>query len=181
MVTESLGHVGLLDFLRAEPTLDGTGNLSPYLYLAQTSLGQGKRQALVPVDERAKSLSRLSASHDPIRTKKAARQAVAQEPAVVSASVRALLTDLPGVNQMAIQIHMINGLSEICRSHSDQFPVVINGLSSLDPKGQDAINVAVSSLLTAAEGAGHTVDENIRGRFQSKLAEALTGRKKDRK
>ncbi|QDV62468.1 KAP family P-loop domain protein [Crateriforma conspicua] len=181
LVTESLGHVGLLDFLRAEPPLDGNDNLSHYLYLAQTSLGQGKRQALVPVDEKAKSLSRLIASNDPIRTKTAARQAAAQEPAVVSAIIRALLADLPAVNQMTIQIHMINGLSEICRSHADQFPVVIKGLSSLDPKGQDAINVAVSSLLTAAEGAGHTVDEKTRGRFQSKLAEALTVRKKKKK
>jgi hypothetical protein len=183
LVTESLGHAGLLDFLSAEPRLDGEGNLGPYLFLAQTSLGQGKRQALVPVDEKARSLARLIASNDPIRTKTAARQAAAQEPAVVSAIVRILMADLPAANQMTVQIHMINGLSEICRAHTDQFPVVTNGISVLDPKGQDAIFVAVSTLFSASEAAGYAIDEKLKGRFQSKLSEALTTRKKkkDRK
>lgn len=178
LVTESLSHVGLIGFLRAEPILDGQINLAPYLFLAQTSLGQGRRQALVPVDEKAKSLARLVSSDDPIRTKTAAKQAAAQEPAVVAAIVRILLGDLPAAGRTIIQTHMINGLAEICKANTDQYAPAIKALSTFDAKGKEAVNLSVLTLFSAAESAGNEIDDKVRSRFQSKLADALAPKKK---
>ncbi|MCD4727384.1 MAG: hypothetical protein K8R46_06975, partial [Pirellulales bacterium] len=175
LVTESLSRPGLVDFLSVEPALNGKNDLQPYLFLAQTSLGQGTRQALVPVDEKAKSLAHLIASDDPIRTRTASRQVAAQEPAVIAAVIRILLADLPLATRAIIQTHMINGLAEICKSHSEHFPAVLKTISQqLDPKGQEAVNVAANSFFNVAESAGQKVDKKVKARFSSKLAEALT-------
>lgn len=178
LVTESLARPGLVEFLLAEPSLDGKNDLHPYLFLAQTSLGQGTRQALVPVDEKAKSLARLIANDDPIRMKSASRQAATQDPGVVAAIIRIILTDLPSVTRTIIRTHMIHGLGEICKAHPEHFPSVMKAVSQLDPKGEEAINLAMSSFFNLAEAAGHPVNEKTKARFRSKFAEALTTPKK---
>jgi hypothetical protein len=179
LVSESLQRGGLLDFLQAEPKLTGEVDLNPYLFLAQTSLSRGKRDALMPIDDRAKSLARLIQSDDPLRAKTAARQAVAQEAAVVTAVVRILLNDLPA-GSTVVQTHALNGLATICHAHPDSYALVLKFLGQFDAQKRSAVALVASTLLTAAERDGREVSQELKEKFtsQSKIAAALSVPKK---
>jgi hypothetical protein len=60
---------------------------------------------------------------------------------------------------------------------------VLEAMSQLKPNGKEATNLSVNSFFSIAEKEGHEIDEKLKARFQSKLSEALTGKKKkqDRK
>ncbi|MBX3420603.1 MAG: hypothetical protein KF752_03500 [Pirellulaceae bacterium] len=174
LVTESMGRVGLIEYLLAEPKLTGEINLNDYLFLAQTSLSRGRAQGLQPADEKAKSLAVAIESDDRIRSQAGAKQAAAQEPALAASVVRILLADLATANESLLRTHIINGLEEICRKHRDQYLHAVKGLSQLDPNEQDAVCLSASTLLNAAENAGFSISKDLKDKFKgSKLAAAF--------
>jgi hypothetical protein len=60
MLSAALDEPGLAEFIAAKPAIDAATDLSPYLFLAQTSLDPKRRPALLPHDEwRATSRSVL--------------------------------------------------------------------------------------------------------------------------
>src|ERR1700683_4807692 len=73
LVSDAIGAPGLVDYLQLEPKLTDV-DLSPYLFLAQTSLNREHIAAVQPVDEKARTLARFIESDDPIRSKTAAKQ-----------------------------------------------------------------------------------------------------------
>lgn len=180
LVTESMGRVGLVEYLLAEPKLTGNINLNDYLFLAQTSLSRGRPTGLQPADEKAKTLAVAIESDDRVRSQAGSKQAAAQEPAMAASVVRILLTDLSTAKEPLLRTHIINGLEEICRKHKDQYQHAVRGLAQLDPAGQDAVSLSASTLLIAAEKASVTVAPDLKEKFKgSKLAAAFnTPRKK---
>ena len=178
LVSESLTKAGLIEYLLDEPGLTGV-DLNPYLFLAQTSLSRGRPLALLPVDEKARSLARLIESDDPLRMRTAAKRVAAEEPAIVASVVRLLLTDLPKA-QAGIQSFILNGLEVICRSHSGQYPPVLKALMTFDTAQREPVILAASTLVAGAGKAGAAVPEGLLEKFtrQSKLAAALVPDKK---
>ena len=180
LVIESMGRVGLVEYLLAEPKVSGKIDLNPYLFLAQTSLSRGRATGLQPADEKAKSLAQAIESDDPLRSRAGAKQAAAQEQAVAASVVRILLTDLVAAKEPLLRTHIINGLEAICRSHKEQYAQVVRGLSQVDPAGQDAVAISATTLFKAAEKAGTTVPPDLKEKFKgSKFASAFgSGQKK---
>lgn len=179
LVTESVGRVGLIEYLNAEPKLTGDINLNDYLFLAQTSLSRGRQTGLQPADEKAKSLAVAIESDDPVRARAGCKQAAAQEPALVASVVRILLNDLSTAKEPLLRTHIVNGLEEICRKHKDQYQLAVRGLSQVDPAGQDAVSLSAATLIAAAEKAGVTVTQEIKDKFKaSKLAAAFAAPRK---
>lgn len=174
LVTESMGRVGLIEYLLAEPKLTGEINLNDYLFLAQTSLSRGRAHGLQPADEKAKALAVAIESDDRIRSQAGAKQAAAQEPALAASVVRILLADLATAKESLLRTHIINGLEEICRKHKEQYQPSVKGLSQLDPNEQDAVSLSASTLLNAAEKAGVSISNDLKDKFKgSTLAAAF--------
>lgn len=180
LVVESMGRVGLVEYLPAEPKITGNIDLNPYLFLAQTSLSRGRATGLQPADEKAKTLALAIESDDPIRARAGAKQAAAQEDAMAGSVVRILVADLATAKEALLRTHIINGLEEICRKHKDQYQHAVRALAQVDPTGQDAVSLSAATLLGAAEKAGMTVAPELKEKFKaSKLAAAFsTPRKK---
>lgn len=179
IVRDSLRHSGLIEFLRKEPQVTGDTDLNPYLFLAQTSLSRGSQSSLRPMDDKAKALAKSIESEDPLRTKTAAYQAAAQDSSVASTVARLLLADLPQASS-TVQTHVLNGLLTICQRHADQFTSVVKSLSQFNPKQDDGVMLAASSLLHAADKAKVEVSEELQEKFRSasKVVAALTPSKK---
>src|SRR5208337_1485426 len=135
---------------------------------------RGKQDTLVPVDEKAKSLARLIESEDPLRNKTAARQAAAQESAVAAAVVRMLIADLPS-GSTTVQTHILGGLGVLCHAHPDLYAPVLKFLLQFNAQQRDAVALAASTLVSAAERAGRDVPPELTDKFtgQSKVAAAL--------
>ena len=180
LVAESLNKTGLIEYMLAEPVLSGDIDLRPYLYLSQTALSRGRAVALVPVDEKARSLARMIESDDPLRTKTAAKRTASEEPAVVGSVVRILLADFSQTQNIVIQTHILNGLDAICRVHRDQYSAVLMLLGQIEVIGKDAVAISASTLLENASKAGINVSPELKEKFAkgSKIAAALTTSKK---
>ena len=176
VVADSLGIPGLLDYLTHEPRVTGETDLRPYLFLAQTSLGRGRVMGLVPADEKAKALANSIESDDPLMSKTAAKQAAAQEPAIVSSVVRVLVGDLSAAKSILQKTHILTGLDVICRSHKDQYAPVLKALAPFDPTGNAAVAIAASAFLSNAEQEKIDVPPDLKDRFSkaSPLAAAFT-------
>ena len=176
LLAESLGKAGLVEYLSAAPPLDGTIDLRDYLFLAQTSLGRGHTPGIMQADEKAQSIARLVESDDPLRSRAGSQQAAAQEPAVAVSIVRMLANDLITAKEPVTKTRIIAGLETICRKHGDQYAAVTKVLSQLDIGGNEALSIAGSTFLQAAQKAGAAVPTELLERFTkgSKLAEALT-------
>jgi len=179
MVSEALAKAALVNYLLLEPALDGKLDLTPYLFLAQTSLSRGRQSGLVPIDEQARDLASAIQSEDQLRSKTAAKRAAALEPSGAAAVVRILLTDLGTAKATVVRTHIVTGLTEICRRHKDHCPVVLKALESLDPSGQDAVSIAVSAFLDEAARSKIAVSQELRDRFTSAspIAAALASKK----
>ncbi|MEZ6097677.1 MAG: P-loop NTPase fold protein [Pirellulaceae bacterium] len=174
LVMESMGRVGLVEYLIAEPIITGEINLNDYLFLAQTSLSRGRAHGLQPADEKAKALAVAIESDDRIRSQGGAKQAAAQEPALAASVVRILLADLTTAKEALLRTHIINGLEEICRKHREQYQHAVDGLSQLEPKDQDAVSLSATTLLNAAEKSGVMVSSELKDKFKgSSLAAAF--------
>jgi len=179
LLAESMGKAGLVEYLMAAPALDGTIDLRDYLFLAQTSLSRGQVLAVMPADEKAESLARAIEGDDALRAKAAAQQAAAQEPAIASAIVRRLVSDLQGAKEAISKVRIIGGLDILCRKHCD--PVVLKVLPQIDPTGNDALALTGITFLRSAQSAGVEIPEGIIDRYEkaSPLAEAFSGSRRN--
>jgi hypothetical protein len=179
LVSDALAQPGLVNYLLVEPKLDGTTDLSPYLFLAQTSLSRERLPGVVPIDEQARSLTAAIQSDDQLRSRMAAKRAAALDPAGASAVVRLLLADLAAAKDAMPRTHILNGLTEVCQKHRDQFAAVVRAMDQFDAAGQDAVAIAAGALLEEASRYGVAVAQELKERFTaaSPLAAALAPRK----
>ena len=170
-----IGEPGLLDFIAAEPAVDGKTNLSPYLFLAQTSLSRGQGLGIVSVDEKTKQLVRAIEGNDPLISRSAAKRASSQEAAVASSVVRQLLSDLSAAKDSLAITNILGGLSQIGSVHKDLFKTMIKPVGELDGKNH-AIALAALSLLEKAKESGAEVSDSVKSKFQSAstIADALS-------
>lgn len=179
LVGDALAKAGLVNYLLTEPKLDPGLDLTKYLFLAQTSLSRERLPGLVPIDEQARSLASGIQSDDQLRSKMSAKRAAALEPAGAAAVVRLLLADLTAATAVAPRTHILNGLTEICQKHHDQFAATVKVLEGLDATNQDAVAIAAGALLEEATRARVPVPHELKERFAkaSPLAAALAPKK----
>ncbi len=176
-------HPGLVEFLKSEPCLDGSQDLGPYLFLAQTSLGRAEARQLLPAEERAEGLITDIMAQDRVVSRSGARKTVAEEGAVVAAVVRGLCSRLGASGNERTLTLMISALSTICQSCPTHFNGVVRALEGVEPKGHDGICLAGSTLLEEAQSNGVEVDAALKDRFSSELAKKLAparGRRRGR-
>ncbi len=170
-----LGEPGLCGFMLAEPRLDGDTNLTPYLFLAQTSLSHGQPVGIVSVDEKTKQLVRAIEGTDSLMSRSASKRAAAQEPALASAVVRQLLADLPSAADATAIANILGGLSQIGATHKELFKTMVKSVGELDGS-KTAVALAALTLLQKAKDAGADVPDTITAKFKkaSTIAEALS-------
>lgn len=180
LVADSLAIPGLIDFLSAKPELGGKIDLNPYLFLAQTSLSRGRTAALLPAEEQVRMLVSAIESDDQIRSKAAAARAAALEPGLAATVCRQLVDHLSIAKEAVVRTHILVALEIICGRHVEQFPVVVEAMKVLDPSGNDAVALAASTLLSAAQRAGTAIPDGLQTKLTqgSPLATALALRKK---
>ncbi len=180
-LTAFLSEPGLLDFISASPALNEKTNLSPYLFLAQTSLSRGQAAGMVSVDEKTRQLVRAIEGTDSLMSRAAAKRAAAQEQSVASAVVRQLLTDLSGAKDPTAIANTLGGLLQIGQVHRDLFKSMIKPIGELDQRSH-AVALAALTLLEKAKQAGVEVPEHITEKFKgaSKIADVLSKPRKKR-
>jgi hypothetical protein len=181
LITAALKEPGLIDYLSLKPSIVET-DLSPYLFLAQTSLSRGRLGAIQPVDEKAHTLALSIESEDGIRARTAAKQAAAADVALSAAVVRILLADLAVARDATVATRIINGLVPICRKHVEYYPNALKAVGQVLFSG-DAFAIAASTLIMEGEKSGASVAPEVKQRFlkESPLAAALTGVAKDKR
>lgn len=179
IVNDALRRAGLVEFLLAEPTISVDDDLTPYLFLAQTSLSRGNLSGLMPLDDKAQALAKQIESEDPLRTRTASQQAAKQDLTVAAVIVRTLVANVSKANT-TVQTHVINGLGVICLSHKELFPSVISFLAGFDPQKREAVVIAAQAFIGTAQGSGAVVPSEVSTKFVgvSKLADALNVRAK---
>jgi hypothetical protein len=170
-----LSEPGLMNFIATIPPLDGTTNLSPYLFLAQTSLSRGQAAGMVSVDEKTRQLVRSIEGIDPLMSRAAAKRAAAQEPAVASAIVRQLLADISGAKDATAITNILGGLAQIGQVHKDLFKGMVKPVSELDGRSH-AVALAALTFFEKAKQGGVEVPEDITRKFKSasKIADVLS-------
>jgi hypothetical protein len=181
LVSDAMGVPGLVDYLQLEPKLADT-DLSPYLFLAQTSLNRERIATIQPVDEKARNLARFIESDDPIRAKTAAKQAAAAEPALSSAVVRILLSDLSVARDATLAARIVNGLVPICRRAPDNYGNALKALAQATVSGE-ALAIAAVTLISDGEKKGVNLSGDLKERYlkDSPIAAALAGTGKERR
>lgn len=165
---------GLIEYLLAEPRLARV-SLTPYLFLAQTSLGGGQSAALAPVDVEATALVQGVESSDAMLSRVAARKAASQEADVANAVVRHLLKDLAATPEVQTRVRIVTGLETVCSAHPTQFAPAIKVLGTLDP-GNQAVAMVASSFITRALASGADVPPEMQQKFASASKMKLTGK-----
>ena len=163
----------LLDFLRTEPALDGSEDLRPYMFLAQTSLGRAEVRPLLPADERAEQLLAEIVSEDRLVSKAGAMRAAAEEPGVAAAVVRALCARLPVTKNPKVLTFVVSALEVIGQKHPAQFGNVVTALNAIEATDNDGIRLAASALLRSAKSEGVEVDRKLITRFESALTKSI--------
>jgi len=178
LVSDALGAPGLVDYLQLEPRLTDV-DLSPYLFLAQTSLNREHIAAVQPVDEKARTLARFIESDDSIRAKTAAKQAAAADPALAAAVVRILLADLAIAREATVAARIVNGLVPICRKSPENYGNALKTLNQVTLTN-DALAV---TLISEAEKLGVVGAGDMKQKYlkESPIAAALAGSGKDRR
>ena len=178
MLAEALLLPGLSDFVMQEPKLGGR-DLTPYLFLAQTALHGQRPTALAPPEEKAKSLIERISGADRIGSKAAARRAAKEEAAIANVVVRGLLGRLGSSEDGKAMVHIVNGLSEICRQKPEHLASVIETLAGIVPSGKEAFALAAMPIFDAAQSKGIDV-KAIREKYAavSPIAKALGQGKK---
>jgi len=181
LVSDALGAPGLVDYLQLEPRLTDV-DLSPYLFLAQTSLNREHIAAVQPVDEKARTLARFIESDDSIRAKTAAKQAAAADPALAAAVVRILLADLAIAREATVAARIVNGLVPICRKSPENYGNALKTLNQVTLTN-DALAVAAVTLISEAEKLGVVGAGDMKQKYlkESPIAAALAGSGKDRR
>lgn len=174
LVSEAKETTGLVEFLTAEPKLTKDVDLRPYLFLAQTALSREAGIQLAPLDETARRLASQMRSTDRVRARAAAQNAANQEPVVVATIVRLQLGELGRAKDDAERARILASLEPTSRKHSTHLAEIVKSIEAITPSKHDALALAVSPLLTLAAKAGVEVSEDLKGRFKSKVGDALT-------
>jgi predicted KAP-like P-loop ATPase len=173
LVSEAKETTGLVEFLTAEPKLTKDTDLRPYLFLAQTALSREGGSQLAPLDETARRLASQMRSTDRVRAKVAAQNAANQEPVVVATIVRLQLTDLATAKDDNERGRILASLEPTCRKHPAHLAAIVKSIDGLTPSKHDFLALSVSTILSLAEKAGVGVSDDLKGRFKSKISEAL--------
>lgn len=161
----------LVEFLKAAPTIDGETNLQPYLFLAQTSLGRSQSIGLATIDESTKAIVLSIEGTDPVPSRSAATKA-AQDRTIAAAVFRQLVSDLATAKEQSSMVNMLSALGTVGKAWPELFATAFSAVEKLDGSNQ-AISLAVSTLLTAAEKANVQVSRDLKDKFKSKISEAL--------
>lgn len=163
MLTAALELPGLAEFVAAAPTIDATTDLSPYLYLAQTSLDPKRRPALLPQEELARDLAERIAADDAIRARAAAKQAPKQDPSIVAAVVRIVsskIATMDGDKQKRARVHALHGLEEICKAAPEHYRTVVETLRVTDVQ-DPGFAMSATRVLNSAKASGVTEAEDV--------------------
>jgi molybdopterin-guanine dinucleotide biosynthesis protein len=163
ILTAALEQPGLAEFIVATPALDGTTDLSPYLYLAQTALDPKRRPTMLPQEELARDLSDRMASDDAIRARAGAKQAARLEPGIVAAVVRIVagkIATMDGDKQKRARVHALHGLEEICKTTPEHYRTVVETLRTADVQDM-GFAMSATRVLQAARASGVADAEDV--------------------
>ncbi len=180
LLEQASEDLSFVEFIHAEPPLDGNIDLRNYLYLAQTALGPGRVDTLLPADEQAKQLVKEIESTDHVRSRSGAMRAASLDAAVASAVVRRLAKDLPSAQNVALQVGIIQGLQEVCRRHPNCFSVAVEAIRHAELSKAEGVAVACNALLGDARNAGLELEDDLTKRFENAgpIARALATKRK---
>jgi len=156
MLTAALDVPGLAEFVAGEPKLDGTTDLSLYLFLAQTALDPKRHTALLPQDELARDLAERIASEDAIRSRAAAKNATQHDAATVAAVVRLVtgrIAALQGEKEKKARVNALQGLEAVGKVAPDHYRAILETLRTADVQDPGFAMAAVR-VLDAAIQAG---------------------------
>ncbi len=177
LLTGAAKQPGLVTFLKSEPGLPADLNLTPYLFLAQTSFGSSSQTGLATLDQVVTGLVERIASPDRVRSRAGARRAAQEDAAVVENVVRALTTELAAKDDVSTRTNIIIALDEICRRTPRHYAVAVDALRKLSGTISEAVGLAASTLLGNAEGHAEVPGE-LKGRFATgEIVRALTGKR----
>lgn len=155
---------GLITFLKSEPTFPVTLNLTPYLFLAQTSFGSTPQAGLATVAQVVTRLVERIVTPDRVRSRAAARRAAREEAAVSDDVMRILLTELVAKEDVNTRTNIIIALDEIGRTTPRYYAGAVEALSRLSGNIPETVGLAASVLLENAQS--HTeVKEELKERF----------------
>jgi hypothetical protein len=154
--------------------VDGSTILTPYLFLAQTSLSRGQVAGIVSADEKTKQLVRTIEGSDSLLARSAAKRAAAQDAPVASAVVRQLLSDLPAMRDKAIIVNVVAGLGHIGSAHRELFTLMVKPVADLDSTDH-AVSLTALTFFQKAKEAGADFPEVFTSKFSkaSPIAAAL--------
>ncbi|MCK5615420.1 hypothetical protein KAR91_76865 [Candidatus Pacearchaeota archaeon] len=180
LLSTFIDSTGLIEFIKAEPSINDDLDVRPYLFLAQTSISRKHEVGLVPFDETAQTFKDRIASSDRIFSITGAKQVSARGADVASMVANLLLKELKHNTNSTIKTHIILGLQEICAAHATHYVKVVEVLGSeafKNPSQGEAI--ASISLLDAAKKNGVQFPVDFYKKFTSisKLAEAIRKKK----
>lgn len=177
LLTGAAKQPGLVTFLKSEPSLPAEMNLTPYLFLAQTSFGSYSQTGLATLDQVVTRLVEQIASPDRVRSRAGALRAAQEDVAVVEDVVRALTTELAAKDDITTRTNIIIALDEICRRTTSHYAVIVDALSKLSGSIPEAVGLAASTLLGNAED--HTdVPRELKARFATgEIVRALTSKR----
>ncbi len=176
LLTGATKQPGLITFLKSDPRLPADLNLTPYLFLAQTSFGTSSQTGLATIDQVVTGLVERIASPDRVRSRAGARRAAQEEGAVVEDVVRTLTTELAAKDDVATRTNIVIALDEICRRTPRQYAVAVDALRRLSGTIPEAVGLAASTLLVNAERHVEVAGE-LKVRFATgDIVRALTGK-----
>ncbi len=180
IIASAIKQPGLVAFLRSGQDLPSDLNLTPYLFLAQTSFGSTPQTKLTTYDEVVSGLVERIASPDRVRSRAAARQAALEEMTVLDDIMRRLSTELIAKDDISTRTNIIIGIDEICRKAPRFYATTVAAFRQLSGEIPEAVGLAASTFLRNAEG--HTeIEEEIKKRFaSSEITRALTGKRMNR-
>lgn len=176
MLTTALEMPGLADFLAATPAIDGTTDLSPYLFLAQTALDP-HRPTLVPQDEVARDLADRMASDDALRSRAASRKAAKIDAATMAGIVRLVsgkIAAMQGASERRARVNALQALEPLCKSAPEHYRTLTEMLRTATVDDQGFAVAAVPFLQHAlAAGVAEAADVEKRYASLSPIAAAL--------
>lgn len=171
-VAKHVKEPGLADFLVAEPAIGSETNLQPYLFLAQTSLGQSQSVGITTIDESTKALVRTIEGTDGVPARAAAVKA-SLDPSVAGAVFRKIVADLSAAKDQSSIANMLAALAEIGTKNTSLFPLIVPAMNIL--ASGPTISLGALTLIEAAEKAGVVIEAKAKAKFgESKIAAALS-------
>lgn len=180
MLTAALETPGLGEFVGATPKLDGTVELTPYLYLAQTALDPKRSPALLPQEELARDLAQRMASDDAIRSRAGAQNATRQDAATIAAAVRLTvgkIAVLQADKEKKARVNALQSLEVLCKASPEHYRMVAETLRTSDVKDPGFAMAAVR-FLNAAVTAGVQDAATVLEQYQARSPLRVSSAKK---